>query len=150
MKRCGVCGHRKPLIDFGKNRRSSDGHQSRCKSCHSRKNQEYTQKAREAQPEEEYRRGRAKMLKRQYGITLDDYDRMLADQGGVCAICLLPETRTMRSDSPQVRALAVDHDHVTGEIRGLLCFCCNTGIGKFGDSPDRLRAAAKYLSKERR
>lgn len=74
---------------------------------------------------------------KQYGITPEDYDEMHAAQGGVCAICL--------GDCPTGRRLAVDHCHETGSVRGLLCLKCNTGIGKFGDSPELLLAAADYL-----
>lgn len=62
---------------------------------------------------------RGRHLMSTYGMTLDDYDRMLAAQGGACATCLRP---------PGVRALCVDHDHDTGEVRGLLCSACNAAI----------------------
>ena len=89
-------------------------------------------------------RGRAqdRELRRTYGISKADYDRQLIAQGGVCAICRQPETLR---DARGPVALAVDHDHATGRVRGLLCKACNTGIGTFGDDPNRLRAAATYL-----
>jgi hypothetical protein len=59
-------------------------------------------------------------LRRNYGLSADDYDALLAEQGGVCALC-------RRQDSTG-RRLAVDHDHVTGRIRALVCFNCNTKI----------------------
>jgi hypothetical protein len=59
---------------------------------------------------------RAKAYRKQYGIALDDYDRMLDDQDGRCAICRCV---------PRTKRLAVDHDHDTGEVRGLLCRGCN-------------------------
>lgn len=83
-------------------------------------------------------------LKATYGITLEDYTEMLAWQGGVCAICLLPETQRKGPDGG-AKALAVDHCHTTGNIRSLLCGRCNTALGMFGESADRLRAAARYL-----
>lgn len=79
---------------------------------------------------------RAKMLER-YGITPEIYDRMLADQGGVCAICRRPERDGV--------SLAVDHCHSSSAVRGLLCHMCNRGIGQLADDPDRLLAAAAYL-----
>ena len=63
---------------------------------------------------------------------------MLEEQGGACAIC--------RSTSPGGKGrFHVDHDHVTQEIRGLLCHGCNTTLGQVKDSPAALRAAAEYL-----
>lgn len=78
-------------------------------------------------------------LRRTFGISLADYVLMLAAQGGVCAICKRPETRKRRA------YLAVDHDHETGRVRGLLCSACNAGMGHFDDSPRLLVAAAQYL-----
>jgi len=77
---------------------------------------------------------KSRMLKRAYGITLDDFDAMVAEQGGRCAICGV--------DPPR---LSVDHDHATGQVRGLLCDSCNNGLGRFRDNPDSLMAAAAYL-----
>ncbi|MFN2503529.1 MAG: endonuclease VII domain-containing protein, partial [Acidimicrobiales bacterium] len=71
-------------------------------------------------------------LKRKYGLSLEEYDAMLADQGGGCAIC-------QRSADP------VDHDHGTGLIRGLLCFTCNNALGDFEDDPVLLRKALAYV-----
>lgn len=80
-----------------------------------------------------------------YGITLDEYNEMLAKQNEVCAICLGPETRVARGGG--VQPLSVDHCHATNKVRGLLCNQCNTGLGKFKDSPDFLREAADYLDR---
>jgi hypothetical protein len=88
-----------------------------------------------------YRRHQAKML-RLYGI---DYTAVLAEQGGVCAICKKPETN--RSNGPNPKRLSVDHCHETGKARGLLCNNCNRAIGLLGDAPDLLRAAAEYLER---
>lgn len=78
-------------------------------------------------------------LQTRYGITIEEFDRMFALQSGVCAICHKPEKDNYK------RRLSVDHDHNTGKVRGLLCHACNTAIGKFGDNPDRLESAARYL-----
>lgn len=72
-----------------------------------------------------------------YGLTPEQYDAMLEKQGGVCAIC--------RKAPPAQRRLAVDHDHVTGVVRGLLCTSCNLGLGKFMESLELLRRAVAYL-----
>lgn len=80
---------------------------------------------------------RAERLRR-FGLTEDEYDLLVERQGGVCAICGLGPT----TDG---RRLAVDHDHHTGVIRGLLCTNCNVGIGNFGDNLEVLRKAIAYL-----
>lgn len=90
-------------------------------------------------------RMRRSSLKKRYAITVEQYNEMLERQGGVCAICEDPETMTMKGT---VANLAVDHDPETLRVRGLLCFDCNTGIGKLDHDPDRLRAAISYLTKE--
>ena len=73
-------------------------------------------------------------LRRQYGIGMDDYSRMAREQGGRCAICNRRDTE-----------LVVDHCHVKGHVRALLCNKCNLGIGLFGDDPGLLTSAAAYL-----
>lgn len=75
---------------------------------------------------------------RQYGVTEIQYQRLLRRQRGVCAIC---------GDSPNGRSLCVDHCHMTGEIRGLVCHACNSGVGNFNDDPNILRRAISYLER---
>lgn len=87
---------------------------------------------------------RKRTLRKEFGLTLAQFDAMLAAQDGRCAICGTTETRAnWRSTKPE--ALAVDHDHATNAVRGLLCNSCNRGLGLFADSADRLHAAAAYL-----
>jgi hypothetical protein len=83
-------------------------------------------------------------LRNSFGISLHQYNEMLEAQNGVCAICNQPETHKRNG---KLKALAVDHDHKTGVIRGLLCSDCNTGIGKLKDSRKILLSASKYLKK---
>lgn len=78
----------------------------------------------------------------QYGLTEKQYTELLDKQHGLCAICHQPETVTSFG---KVRQLSVDHDHITGVVRGLLCTKCNQALGLLNDSVDRLRAAALYL-----
>jgi len=80
-----------------------------------------------------------------YGLSLDDYDVMLKAQNGVCAICGNQETDRDKQTN-KVRCLAVDHCHETGEVRGLLCRRCNTGLGLFGTMSFLLKACS-YLEK---
>ena len=80
------------------------------------------------------------MLLKKYGLTQEDYYQLLILQDNGCAIC--------GSKNPKRRGdkyFFVDHDHETDVIRGLLCLCCNAGIGSLGDNPERLEAAAAYL-----
>ena len=83
-----------------------------------------------------------------FGIGLREYRALEIAQGGVCAICGMPETKMQARNKNGIKSkdsLHVDHDHKTGNIRGLLCYRCNTGIGKLLDSPDILRRAADYI-----
>src|SRR5262249_50729082 len=80
-------------------------------------------------------------LKKNFGITLEQFESMLEAQGGGCAICGgLPGGRGN---------FHVDHNHVTGEIRGLLCHYCNVTLGNMKDSPELLEKAAAYLRSKR-
>lgn len=87
---------------------------------------------------------RRSRLKAVFGMSLEEYDALLAQQGGVCAICKQPETEIWRGG---LQPLSVDHDHVTNEVRGLLCDRCNRGIGALHDSPALLAAAIAYLTR---
>jgi len=128
MKKCQSCGTE---ITEANQVPSGRGIKSRCRPCHNA-----------------YRRAnhdpiksRAEGLKHRYNITLDQYDEMYEAQQGRCAIC--------GTDTPGSRFnhFHVDHDHVTGQVRALLCEACNTGLGKFRDNPNLLRSAALYLEK---
>lgn len=82
--------------------------------------------------------------RKKYGITVEDRDRMLDLQGGLCAIC---GGRPNGNPNKKGARLHVDHCHTTNKIRGLLCYSCNTLLGIAKDSPERLEAAAEYLRK---
>jgi hypothetical protein len=86
------------------------------------------------------RNRRANNLRHRYGIELEDYDRMLSEQGGVCYIC---------KDPPGKKLLSVDHCHKDGTIRGLLCHNCNNGLGKFKDNIVLMYRAITYLLTKR-
>lgn len=79
-------------------------------------------------------------LMKNYGITVEQYDDMYQMQQGRCGICT-------RHSSEFKRRLHVDHDHATGQVRGLLCTRCNPGLGYFGDSVTKLEMAITYLTK---
>ena len=76
-----------------------------------------------------------------YGLNEEDYQRLRSEQNDTCAIC---HHRTGRD----FHGLAIDHDHATGRVRGLLCGDCNRGLGWFRDDPDRLAAGAAYLRRQ--
>lgn len=87
---------------------------------------------------------RAKRLEKKHGITEAEYQAMLQGQQQLCAICSKPAGED-RSRYGGFRRLAVDHCHVTGIIRGLLCADCNNGLGLFRDNSEVLRRAALYI-----
>ena len=108
-KVCGDCRIRKPLEDFPRIKNLSDGGHRYRKDCHNARGRETV--ARLCGSTRHYH------LMRRYGIGADDFDRMLADQDGLCAIC--------GPEQPE----HVDHSHDAGEVRGILCF--NGGLGQF-------------------
>ena len=125
-KWCPGCSDSLPLTAFGKNRSTSDGLTAYCRPCHN---------VRGAQSRERKGGARNYHLRRRYGITAVQFDAMVEEQGGVCALC-----RVRKPDH-------VDHDHLTGAVRGVLCSCCNQGLGNFRDDAATLRLAADYLER---
>jgi hypothetical protein len=89
-----------------------------------------------------------KALRRVYNISLEQYNDILESQSCVCAICGNHETRTDHRTGEVIR-LAVDHDKISGKIRGLLCRRCNTGIGLLGHDTKRMISAIEYLEKSK-
>ena len=86
----------------------------------------------------------AKERERKFGVDAAEYDRMLKAHNGKCGICKREETATRMG---KVLTLAVDHDHITGQVRGLLCSTCNKGLGMLGDTLERVQMAAAYLNR---
>lgn len=147
MKACRKCGEEKLASEFTPARQNKDGLHSYCRPCYNER-----QRGRRAAASDEARQQRrdrdnawhhatkdhrARTIKNRrlvvrYGITLDDYERMLEWQRGCCAIC------------GEEKELVVDHDHVTGEVRGLLCRGCNFQLG-FVEQPGWLVKALSYL-----
>ena len=82
-------------------------------------------------------------LKKRFNLTQFEYDLILENQNGVCAICK-EEEKVIDGQSKKLKPLSVDHCHNTGKIRGLLCTACNTGIGLLKHEPYILKAAAEY------
>ena len=90
---------------------------------------------RKRNPEPAQKTQRKHRLKKQYGLTLEEYQERYNNQRGCCAIC-----------GKAVEKLHVDHCHTTGRVRGLLCTQCNVMLGMAQDNPDTLRAGAEYLA----
>lgn len=136
MRRCSSCNEVKPITTFSlMGGRRKGNRTSRCTQCRTA----YNRKRREANPAKVYEIERRSKLKKQYGITPEEYDTMLTAQGGGCAICGAKEP------GGRTRYFPVDHCHATGVIRGLLCTKCNRGLGLFNDNADRMKRAVKYL-----
>ncbi|MEV0263395.1 endonuclease VII domain-containing protein [Streptomyces sp. NPDC050617] len=171
-RKCSACQQTLPASAFAANRSRPDGLQANCRECaaeYYKRRQEARGKTvrekvdvtdgcklcrscGEIKPHSEWHRnatasdglstrckacravqGREAHLKRQYGMTEAERDEIIASQMGICVICL---------NAPAVH---VDHCHQTGKVRGVLCFNCNSAIGKLGDDPDTLRRAIAYL-----
>lgn len=89
------------------------------------------------------RRAKSIMLRKHYGIDLDEYEAMFEAQRGVCAICEQPEQRKSHDGGPAM--MPVDHCHNSGKVRGLLCSACNRALGMFKENPTILRKAIEYV-----
>lgn len=148
-KVCRKCGTPKPLDEYWNHPTGQYGKRPRCKDCVRQENGQHEEKRLEREPN--YNRDRVRRwssvgdnkrrrnLISRYGITVEEYERRLAEQDHKCAICRLP--------MDEGRRLAVDHDHKTGEVRGIVHIRCNTAIALLKDSPEICRQAAEYLEK---
>lgn len=126
---CTKCGEYLPLSSFSRRDKDKEERRPSCKKCTSKY-------------EKNHRPNRKRSLKDwwlrdQYGITIEDFERMLKDQGYKCAICFTTPVND--------RSWNVDHDHKTGAVRKILCSKCNTGLGSFRDNTEYLESAIKYL-----
>ncbi|WP_460305163.1 endonuclease domain-containing protein [Actinocorallia aurea] len=125
QKYCSACQEIQPTANFGKNRSAKSGLTTYCLPCHNRIMKENRVK--------NHGSTRDYHLKRRYGVTSAGVRSIVAQQGGVCAICRRPDPDH------------VDHCHWTSMVRGVLCFTCNGALGQFDDDPWRLAQAALYL-----
>lgn len=148
-KVCSKCTTNKSVEDFSCDASRADGRNVYCKPCKkqitinyksapgyrvrlNKSNREWQKK----HPSRKKAYGRKANLKSK-GLTIDAWHVMLGEQYGLCKIC-----HTINDGS----ILNVDHDHLTGRVRGLLCDRCNLGLGQFFDSPIRLQSAIAYLN----
>jgi hypothetical protein len=132
IKACSKCKHFFDASGFHPDKRMRDGCAGECRSCRNQRALAWQQKNPQVK--------RNTHLKAKFGLDQSQFDSMLSSQNHRCAICM--------STEPKGRGtFHVDHCHKTGEIRGLLCHDCNTGIGKLGDNVEGLRQALTYLER---
>lgn len=136
-KNCSKCGVERDISEFYKDSRRPGGRGSWCRVC-------WVAFSKAKRDKMSPRDRQARELRRRYGITPDEYDAMLKKQNKVCAICKDREA-TVHRISQKTQKLAVDHDHNTGKVRGLLCSRCNKALGLFYDDLTLLTAATEYL-----
>lgn len=168
MKTCTECEKTKPLDQFYKKAAARDGLQHRCKDCADKyakayyaenkskqvdRRKKWNEKNRKSiarRKSEHYAknksmyslRSRKWYLRSKYGLTIEEFAAMVEAVGGVCEICGQPPRGGPKNQNPILR---VDHDHKTGQVRGLLCDPCNRSIGLIGD--ENLAAAAAYIER---
>jgi hypothetical protein len=130
VKTCYSCKIEKPVNNFY--RSNVNYYQKECKDCNR------IRKYKWHQTEEGKLSSANTKLKRRFGITLDQFNKMYEQQNGKCLICEATESNLGHR-------LAVDHCHTTGKIRGLLCKSCNVSLGGFKDNVNSLYRAIKYL-----
>jgi hypothetical protein len=162
-KRCTDCKEVKPLEDFllldrrtlAKRPANSKqlGRRPECKACKARRSKEYWEKTgrhkrnpnrkKHITDPQVARRGK---YRRNYGITIEEYEALFEQQNGLCASCHNPETATMKRTG-KLKQLSIDHCHVTGKVRALLCSSCNQAFGCLKEDPARIRALLAYAEK---
>lgn len=138
-KLCPRCNEALPVEAFGERSSSPGRLNAYCRTCRLEVGRKSAAAWRARHPEAARAKQRRTDLRIRFGITPEDYDRRLIEQHGRCAICRTTDPGGLKE------YFAVDHNHDTGEVRGLLCSDCNVGLGQLGDDPARLRAAANYL-----
>ena len=148
-KKCKKCELIKDVSEFPKNSAVKGGLENWCKACKKEYYNNLQCKENHSKSHRKYRSTSAFKrhihnynLKKRYGITREEYDIILTDQGLGCAICGYKGLLTAKKN------LSVDHNHETGTVRGLLCQKCNTGLGNFQDDPEIILKALTYLTKD--
>jgi hypothetical protein len=131
-KKCTKCHEIKLINQFHKDITQKNGISCACKSCKAKYAKTVSRDL-----------IRARALKYQFGLSVDEYNEIFLKQNGSCAICL-------RHQSEFQKRLSVDHCHSTNLIRGLLCFDCNIFLGHAKDNVGILNSAIKYLNKGRK
>jgi hypothetical protein len=133
-----ACKHGHPF-DHANMRITSDGSRECVKCCRAKQ----ARHRRKVGPQPYRDAWRKWDLKKRFGITPEDYDQLLAAQNNCCAICKSPTSKS------RISRFHLDHNHVTGKLRGLLCSHCNVALGMAEENPMLLRAMAEYIEKFR-
>lgn len=129
-KTCNKCELTKPVEDFARHSVARYKRHPDCKDCRNKH-----LRSRYHADEGNFRSNTlARTRKYRFGLSQADYEAFKSEMGNACQICAVTDD------------LCIDHDHETGELRGLLCKRCNSGIGFFADKPDLLNAAISYLA----
>ena len=132
-KRCPICGELKERSEYWKWKSRQDGLTAYCKACFNNKNKKWMKENPEKLPTLQEKRAYSR--KKNFGVSEEDYAKMLSDQNNSCAIC-----------SKEIGwEAAVDHCHTTNKVRGLLCRNCNLGLGGFKDNTETNRKAIAYV-----
>lgn len=132
---CRLCGEVKDESKF-QYRKDSGKRRTECQQCRGKLSlARYHSSLENKKPH--HKAARKHSLKMRYGMSLEDFDRMHSERGGLCDICSRPNIAG--------RVLIVDHEHGTGRVRGLLCQPCNLAIGQLQDSPEIIRKALRYV-----
>lgn len=138
-KTCCVCEERKPFDEFYSLKSQIDGKSYRCKLCDGKARKKWA----ENNPERSSYSSRNRRLKHVYGVDIEWYENQMEKQNHCCAICGVHENST--TGERKDWNFAVDHCHLTGAVRGLLCNKCNRALGMLNDSEKLLNNAIKYL-----
>ena len=153
MKTCSRCSETKELSEFYDSKRNVEGKQPRCKSCAMAYQHAWRGKNRDVlnlRMRERHTKERTKRInnnrKCRYGVSSEAYAEMMSSQDFGCGICGLPETLVRGG---VVQSLAIDHCHVSGKVRGLLCAKCNQALGLLAHDPHVLFKAIDYILKIR-
>lgn len=128
MKTCSKCKENKALAAFAVRSTAKDGKRTQCKAC----DQKYRLENQDEIREYHYQN--------RYGISLEQYEEKLKEQDYSCAIC-----GSKHTSNDRMKRLVVDHNHNTGQVRGLLCHACNVAIGAAKEQEDILMACISYL-----
>lgn len=140
LKECRDCKIGKTKEEYYPSKSYSCGFRAECRDCGKKKAKQHPKTPKQ---------NRIAKLKKFYNLTLEEYDEMFKKQGGVCAICKGTQATKHTGVGGINMYLDIDHDHETGEVRGLLCGSCNRGLGQFKDNIENVLNAAIYLEKYR-